>query len=549
MNLHKPVILSHLTIGFLHKICFEDFSTTIYPGNHIALIGDNGSGKSTLLSLLAGGNVPYDGAIVVPPDIVIGYLPQDMQLDQNKTVWDVATASIAHIIGDLQHFELLAQQLDQSDDTADEYDALLEKLVALDAFNVENKIASLLQQMGLADKKSDPVFTLSGGQQTLLGLVRVLAIQPDILLLDEPTNHLDASNREQLFSVLQSWKGTAIIVSHDIQLLQAWPIKIWEIKHGQVIIFNGNYTDYLRERDIVAQQQHAMLEQLKHEKKKLIKKKEEERERAAQSKKIGEKKYANAPKVVRKVKEEQAAQTVAKKQSALSSKQEEVTQQLSQMHEPKTIIPKFDMSGRRQYEVVSVQDGAIGYDDTIIVHDISMLVQLGERIAFVGDNGSGKSTIFKALLDKGLRKRGEWLVPSEKKIGYLDQKYTIVKNASTPFDLIKSIKSEWFTNEIRSFLNDFLFSKNEEVDACIATLSGGEKARLALAYIAAQSPSLLLLDEITNNIDLTTRNHIISVLNQFPGTLLVISHDTDFLRNIGIERTFIVANGVAVETV
>lgn len=549
MNSHKPINISHVSVTFLHKVCFEDFSATIYSGDHIALIGDNGSGKSTLLSLLAESmDTPHEGVITMSSDVVIGYLPQNMQLDQNKTVWQVATEGIAETIKDLQQFELLAQKMGTAEAQDDVYDQLLEKLIASDAFGRENKISSLLQRIDLVDKRLDYVSTLSGGQQILLGLVRILATEPDLLLLDEPTNHLDQTNREKLLSFLHSWDGTAIIISHDTQLLRTWPKKIWDIKHGEITVFDGIYTDYVRERDIAEHQQSNKIDQLKREKKKLAKEKEDDRGREAQSKKMGEKKYENAPRVLRNDKREQAADTTARKRKEITGKQEAVSRQLLNTYEHKVIVPRFDMSGQKQYGLLAICDGAVGYGNTTIVHDINLTVQPGERIAFVGDNGAGKSTIFKALLDDTVRQGGTW--PSQSlTIGYLDQKYSVLERAATPFDLIKVVRPEWSIIEIRSFLNDFLLSKNEEVNAPIATLSGGEKARLALAYIAAQSPSILLLDEVTNNVDITTRNHIIAVLNQFPGTMLVISHDMDFLRAIGVARIFTVGKGVLCESV
>ena len=550
MNSHKPIQISHVSVSFLHKTCFEDFSAIIYSGDHIALIGDNGSGKSTLLSLLSGtAGKPHEGSIILPPDIVVGYLPQDMHLDQHKTVWQTATEGVEPILENVRQFELLAKQVGQSDAIDTAYDLLFEKLVASDAFAIENKITTLLQHMGLASKKHDLVSTLSGGQQVLLGLVRIVATSPDLLLLDEPTNHLDKTHREKLFSFLQAWKGAAIIISHDMQLLRTWPEKIWAIRHSIIDVFDGNYTDYIRDREIADEQQSNVIEQLQREKKKLAKAKEDDREREARSKKVGEKKYANTPKVVRRAKEEQAAKTTGKKQSELQHKQEIITQQLQRIHEQKVITPKFDMSGKKQYGSVFVQDGAVGYGDHVLVHDINFIVQPGERVAFVGDNGAGKSTIFKAIMDGDVLKKGEWRFPPQENIGHLDQKYSILQQAVTPFELIKSIQKSWNDYEIRDFLNDFLFSKNEEVGANITTLSGGEKARLALAYICAQSPSVLLLDEVTNNVDITTRNHIITVLNQFPGTILVISHDYDFLHAVGVKRAFAVGDGALVEEV
>lgn len=549
MTSHKPITISDLSVRFAHKTCFENFTTTIQNGDRIALIGDNGSGKSTLLSLLAGIHKAHEGIIVIPNGIAIGYLPQTLRLDAHKTVWGIVTQNVQHIFQWLHQFEQLAQQPEQSADMHAKRDTLLEKLIATDGFLLENTITTLLQRMGLANKKQTIIADLSGGQQLLVGLLRIIIAKPNVLLLDEPTNHLDRTNREKLFSLLRDWNHTAIIVSHDSELLHTWPTKIWDIKHGAITIFNGRYDEYLHERATQEEQITEKREQLQRTKKKLERESEQAHTRAARSKKAGEKKYANAPKVVRSAKKEQAAHTAGKKQHELSSKQEIIAQELKNTKITKTITPTFDLGSHKQYKTISIEDGAIGYNHHTLVHDINIIIQPGERIAVMGNNGTGKSTFFRALLhDASVRKTGTWHSIQEKNIGYIDQHYSILQNAPTPFELIKQLKITWTDHEVRTLLNDFLFSKNEHVYAPITTLSGGEKARLALAYIAAQSPSLLLLDEITNNVDITTRNHIIAVLKQYPGTLLVISHDYDFLHAIGIERTLTIAQRTMIES-
>lgn len=544
MKLHSPIKISQLSVDFIHKECFRNFSTTIYPREHIVLIGENGSGKSTLLSLLAGlAGRPYEGSIFIPSDVVVGYLPQDMQLEQNKTVWQVAVEGVANVVNDIHKLEAFVPE----DKNSDEYVQLLEKLIDANAFLLENKIISLLQKFELIDKKNDAVFTLSGGQQLLLGLVRILAKEPNVLLLDEPTNHLDYDNRKMLLEFLNDWYGTAVVVSHDMELLRQWAKKVWDIRGGVVVQFDGGYEDYLRERKIAAEHQQDLFIRLQREKKNLIKLKEDERQYQVRSRKKGEKKYENAPRVVRNAKSEQAEKSMGKKTSELSKKQELIAEQLRNIDLQKTIVPTFDLNRVRQYGLVAIDNGTISYEDHMVLHDLSLTIQPGERVAFIGKNGSGKSTIFKALMSKNVIRTGEWRVPSLDSIGYIDQQYELLNYADTPFDLIKSIRSTWTNNEIRSFLNEFLFSKNEEAGASINTLSGGEKARLALACIVAQSPSLLLLDEITNNLDMVTYGHVVSVLRNFPGTLLVVSHDKFFLEEIGIERFFFVENGLVTE--
>jgi len=403
--------------------------------------------------------------------------------------------------------------------------------MACNGFTIESDVEELLSRTGLADYRDARVSELSGGQQTLLGLVRILAADPNLLLLDEPTNHLDRSNRNTLMKLLKSWHGSAIVVSHNVELLNSWPTTIWDISNGNITIFDGCYDDFVQEKAIQQQQLVEKVEKLK-------------KERAAKSKQHGKKKYANNPPIVRGAKKRQAEKTTAKKSGAITTQQERVAEALKTIRLPATISPRFDMPiPPRGKPSIQIRDGSVNYGQTIIVDNIHLLITAGERIVLMGDNGSGKSTLVKAIMNNPVVTRhGEWHCPPSNQIGYLDQHYSSLKADSTVFETIQNVRPGWTEREIRTFLNDFLFRTNEEVSTPVNTLSGGEQARLALAQLAAQSPALLILDEMTNNLDLTTRQHVIEVLQAYPGTIIAISHDNDFLEQIGISHGYSIKN-------
>ena len=485
--IHKPIQIKNLSLSFPHKICFDDFNIQINHGSRIAIIGCNGSGKTTWLKILHGMVEPTSGDIQCADNVVFGFVPQ--------------------ILSD--------------------FDAL------------------------------------SGGQRLNAAITEAFSLDPNVLLLDEPTNHLDKRNRKNLMRMLQSYPGTLIVVSHDTELLRHCIDTLWHIEptyaqgfgghsHGQIRVFEGTYDDYIREirksRSSI-EQEIAQLDRQKQDMHHALMK---EQKRAAQSKAKGEKNIHQRkwPTIVSTAKAGRAQETSGRKKSAIDHKKQDLTERLSNLRLPEVIMPKFSLSSASigDRTIISISDGSIGYSGkNPLLQKISLSISSSDRISIQGDNASGKSTLIKAILDwpgVALVKSGDWTVPKRIDIGYLDQHYCTLSAEKTVLEIIAELVPTWSHIEIRRHLNDFLFRKNEEVNSNVAQLSGGEKARLSLAQIAAHTPKLLILDEITNNLDLETKGHVIEVLKNYPGSMIVISHDTDFLKEIGVHDWYQISDGL-----
>ncbi len=382
---------------------------------------------------------------------------------------------------------------------------------------------------------------LSGGQRLNRSLSQALAIQPDILVLDEPTNHLDLSNKKSLIRWLKSYTGTLIIASHDLELLRRHVNILWHINDDKIEVFHGNYDDYMHEIAVKRMATQQKLSDLNYQKKDAHQSLMKEQQRAKNSRQQGEKSISQRkwPTVVSNAKANRATATSGKKKKAIQHQKNELLDQLSELHLPEIIKPKFclDASDIGLKTLISITDGAIYYQkDRIILQAINFHLNNGEKIAINGDNASGKSSLIKAiLLDPKIIKSGNWLTPKITDIGYLDQHYNTLESTKTVFEIVQDVTPSWTCNQIRCHLNDFLFRKNEEINNRISNLSGGEKARLSLAQIAAKPPKLLILDEITNNLDLKTRNHVAQILTNYQGAMIIISHDQEFLAEIGIK--------------
>lgn len=470
--MHKPLQLKALSLSFPHKTCFSNFSAEILHGSRIAIIGRNGEGKSTLISLLQGQDIAFDGELVLPEDLRIGYVPQ-----------------------------------------------------VIDTFG-----------------------TLSGGERLNKVLTRTLSHDPNLLLLDEPTNHLDAANRQSLMRLLAQYTGTIVMVSHDVELLRNTVDTLWHIDQGQIHVFCGSYDDYQRERGMkyhsIEQELSAMKRQKKESHLALMK----EQKRAKNSRARGEKHIQQRkwPTVRSATKVLNAVETSGRKRSVMQHQKQALIDKLSVLKQPEVITHKFSLNAKVSHrQLVSICQGSIGYcENTMLLKDVNLSIQAHDRISISGDNGSGKSTLIKAILDDpAVIKQGEWALPNRAVIGYLDQHYATLLPEKTVIEHMFDALPHATYVEIRKHLNDFLFRKNEEVEACISSLSGGEKARLSLALIAAQIPKLLILDEMTNNLDLETRTHVIEVLRAYPAAIIVISHDLDFLASINITTQYQMDHG------
>ncbi len=401
---------------------------------------------------------------------------------------------------------------------------------------------------GYVPQVIDDFASLSGGQRLNKVLTRVMRLEPNLLLLDEPTNHLDLSNRKSLIRRLNSYSGTLIFVSHDIELIQAWSHTLWHIDQGKIHIFSGNYDDYRSALDVKKTSLEHELAYLDRQQKETHYALMKEQKRAVKSRIKGEKSINQRkwPTIVSYAKARRAEETSGRKKANIHNKKEEVSKRLSELYLPEIISPKFCLNpaDKNMKTLVSIREGNVGYEKgKILLHDFYFSIVTGERCAILGDNGSGKSTFIKAILgDQEVIKSGIWSIPLRQNIGYLDQHYETLSLHKSVLETIEEYTPTWSHEEIRCHLNDFLFRKNEEVNARVSTLSGGEKVRLILAQIAALPPNLLILDEITNNLDLITREHVIQVLRAYPGAMIVISHDEDFLKSIEITENYVIKN-------
>lgn len=380
----------------------------------------------------------------------------------------------------------------------------------------------------------------SGGEAFISLIAECLREHPEILLLDEPTNHLDQANRRYLFRELDNYTGTLIFVSHDEELLSRYAEAIWSFEHEKIVVFDGGFDEYQKHKAglLARLQQHKS--DLKASKSQMHDKLMREQTRAANSRRAGEKSIDNRkwPTVTSHAKARRAEKTSGKKKSDIAEKKEQIEYELSQLHIHEEIKYKFELAAKvgGHTSIISIQDGQIGYDK-IVAHGIFLELGRGDRIHLKGKNGSGKTTLLKCITgSKELIKGGKWQLPNLCDIGYLDQYYRNLPEKKTVLELVHDVRPEWDMQQVREHLNSFLFRKNEEVCTQANTLSYGEKARLSLALIAARPPRLLILDEITNNLDLDAKEHVSEVLKYYPGAMIIVSHDPEFVKRIGVDQ-------------
>ena len=384
---------------------------------------------------------------------------------------------------------------------------------------------------------------LSGGQRFNKALTYALSLDPDVLCLDEPTNHLDLKNKRSLIRMLQHYDETLIIISHDPEILKLNFDEIWHLEHNKINVFKGNYDDYLKENQLEKDAVEYQRGQAHKEKNKLRKLIEQENKRASQSKSVN--RNENDKNLLGAMKQS-GSQTVGKNLKRLSKVKEDIQQKLTDSFVHKKIEPKFNIDAYKVSlgkSIVSIVNGSCGYAQNVILNKINLQLKGGNKIAIIGDNGSGKSTLIKALLENpNILTGGEWVMPKKSDIGYLDQHYSTLNPNLTVVEVLQEAMPTWTDLEVRKHLNDFLFFTQEDVSNKVLNLSGGEKARLCLAVIAAKSPSLLLLDEITNNIDLETREYVSEVLKSYPGAAIVVTHDPSFLKSLEIYNVYEIIN-------
>ncbi|KML38996.1 ATP-binding cassette domain-containing protein [Cytobacillus firmus] len=480
--------------------------------DRIALVGRNGAGKSTLLKIIAG-QMTYDfGEIIKPKEVTIGYLAQNTGLESELSIWDEMLTVFSHLQKQEKQLRSLEEQMADPDilSNSDAYERVLKDYDKLQVdfkenggYQYEADIRSILHGLNFSSLGYDTkISSLSGGQRTRLALGKLLLTKPDILILDEPTNHLDIETLSWLEQYLQGYSGAILIVSHDRYFLDKVVSQVYEISRHQIRKYPGNYSSYL-------DQKAANFE-------KEMKQFEKQQEEIAKLQDFIQRNLARASTTKR-------AQSRRKQLARMDVMDRP-------LGDEKSASFGFDIERQSGNEVLNIHSLAIGYEEKVS-ENISMRLARGDSIALVGPNGIGKSTLLKTIIKSIPSFSGEIQYGSNVTIGYYDQEQAeLTSNKRVLNELWDEypLKPE---KEIRTILGNFLFS-GDDVLKTVSTLSGGEKARLALAKLMMQKSNFLILDEPTNHLDLDSKEILENALIDYPGTILFVSHDRYFINRI-----------------
>ncbi|PWW17651.1 ATP-binding cassette subfamily F protein 3 [Cytobacillus oceanisediminis] len=517
--------VNQLTKNFAADPILTNIKLEVQTRDRIALVGRNGAGKSTLLKIIAG-HMAYDsGDIIKPKEVTIGYLAQNTGLESNLSIWDEMLTVFEHLQKQEKQLRRLEEQMSDPDamNNSDAYDRILKDYDKLQVefkenggYQYEADIRSILHGLNFNSFSYDTkISSLSGGQRTRLALGKLLLTKPNILILDEPTNHLDIETLSWLEQYLQSYDGAILIVSHDRYFLDKVVSQVYEISRHQIRKYPGNYSSYLDQK----------AENFEREMKQF----EKQQEEISKLQDFIQRNLARASTTKR-----------AQSRRKQLARMEVMDRPLG---DEKSASFGFDIERQSGNEVLNVNLLAVGYEDKVS-ENISFRLARGESIALVGPNGIGKSTLLKTIVKKIPALSGDIQYGSNVTIGYYDQEQAeLTSNKRVLNELWDEypLKPE---KEIRTILGNFLFS-GDDVLKTVSTLSGGEKARLALAKLMMQKANFLILDEPTNHLDLDSKEILENALIDYPGTILFVSHDRYFINRITTKVIELSSSGAA----
>ena len=499
---------NNITKTFGTDAILSDCSFHIEEREKAAIVGPNGAGKSTLLKIIMGRLPADDGTVTISKDKTLGYLAQHQNLSSDGTIYDELLSVKKDIIALEEKIRETEQQMKNA--TGEQLDTLLDQYTKMNhQFELENgyayqsEIVGVLKGLGFTeDDFSLPVNTLSGGQKTRVALGKLLLSKPDIILLDEPTNHLDMESIRWLENDLLGYNGSVIIVAHDRYFLDRIVTKIIEIENTHVTVFSGNYTAYADKKKILRNMQ--LKEYLNQQRE--IKHQQE---------------------VITKLKQFNREKSIKRAES-----REKMLDKLEVVDKPAEINDKMNIelnpsviSGN---DVLSVSHLSKAFDDNTLFTDISFDIKRGERVALIGNNGTGKTTILKIINDILPADSGEIKLGSKVTIGYYDQEHHVLDPDKTLFDELQDAYPDLNNTQIRNTLAAFLFT-NDDVFKYIRDLSGGERGRVSLAKLMLSNANFLILDEPTNHLDMVSKEILENALNSYTGTVLYVSHDRYFI--------------------
>jgi ATP-binding cassette, subfamily F, member 3 len=503
----------HIQKSFAGDPILTDANLTIQEKDRIALIGINGAGKSTLLKILAGLLQPDHGSVYVGKQTRIGYLAQTGSLDTDQTIFSAMKEVFQHIT----EWEAELKRLEQAmgDETVlanpdlyekilNQYTTLTETFEQAQGYAVDSKIRNVLHGLGFPEPTHQTkIHTLSGGQKTRLALCKLLLQEPEILMLDEPTNYLDMETVQWLEQYLRSYNGAVLVVSHDRYFLDRFADQIVELENGKTRTYKGNYTAFLNQKSEELEQRIKQYEQ-----------QQEEIERL----------------------EEFVRRNIARASTARRAQSKrKLLEKMDVMEKPLTYQPQaffsFETAKRSGNDVLQATQLGVQFEGRWIFRDLNLSVRRGDRIALLGPNGIGKSTLIKTLIGELAPTEGTVRLGANVELGYYDQEQTSLHSDHTVLQEVWDAHPTLDRTTVRSVLGQFLFS-GDDVEKTIGSLSGGEKARVSLAKLMLKQANFLVLDEPTNHLDLLSKEVLEEALMSYEGTLLFISHDRYFVNKL-----------------
>jgi ATP-binding cassette, subfamily F, member 3 len=501
-----------LTVQFGNTSLFQDISFSINEKDRIALMGKNGAGKSTLLKILAGVKTPTRGKITAPKDAVIAYLPQHLLADDSRSVFEEASQAFAHILEIEREIENLNQQLSSRTDyeSAEYYEiiekvsTLSEKYYSIEQSNFDAEVEKILLGLGFLRKDfTRPTAEFSGGWRMRIELAKILLQKPDLILLDEPTNHMDIESVQWFEDFLINSAKAVIVISHDRAFVDNITTRTIEITMGRIYDYKVNYSAYLKLRLDRRQQQQKQFD----EQKKFIADNQEFIERFKGT-------YSKTNQVQSRVRMLEKLELI---------EVDEVDNSALRL--------KFPPSPRSGTYPVIAEGLSKSYGDHTVFTNVSLTIKRGERVAFVGKNGEGKSTLVKCLMGQ-TDFDGKLTIGHNSKIGYFAQnEASLLDEEITVFQTIDDVAKGDIRTKIKDLLGAFMFG-DESWNKKVKVLSGGERSRLAMIKLLLEPVNLLILDEPTNHLDMRTKDILKSALQDYDGTLVLVSHDRDFLNGL-----------------
>ena len=508
--------ISNITKTFAGVPVLQDVSWQIEAGRKIGLVGANGSGKSTLLNLLSGAMSADRGGIETARQVRLGYLTQEMAAEGDRTLYDEVREAFRPLLdvqAEMTRLETRMAQQQASDADMQRYGALMEEFSARQGYAIHARVEATLSGLGFRPEAlQTPVRHLSGGQKNIAALARVLLQGPDLLLLDEPSNHLDVQATEWLEGVLRDYAGAVVVVSHDRYFLDRAVDEIVELEQQTLQRYSGNYSAYVTAKALRREQQRKAYEQQQAE----IEHHEEF------------------------IRRNMAGQNTRQAQS-----RQKMLARIERLDKPggdgRRMSVQFTANRRENHEVLVCRNLQKRYGDRQVLRRLSFTVFRGEKVGLTGPNGAGKSTLLRLLMGQEAPDAGTLRAGSNIAVAYYDQELGSLQARNTVLDEVWQMAPDWTQGEMRSHLGRFLFS-GDDVLQTIGSLSGGQKSRVALAKLMLTKANLLVLDEPTNHLDIPACEMLEQALADYPGTLLIVSHDRYFLDRV-IDRLLILHDG------